>query len=82
MIQAEKRDELQKYLDREGIETKIHYPIPIHLQPAYKHLGYHRGDFPVTGAAAKHILSLPMFPELKTSEIRYVASTIREFYSR
>ncbi|OGY17002.1 MAG: hypothetical protein A2784_04155 [Candidatus Chisholmbacteria bacterium RIFCSPHIGHO2_01_FULL_48_12] len=82
MIEVPHRDKLQQYLSSKGISTVIHYPIPIHLQPAYKNLGYHRGDFPVTEAAAKHILSLPMFPELKTSEIRYVASTIHEFYSR
>ena len=82
MIEAPRRNQLQKYLASRGIATVIHYPIPIHLQPAYKHLGYKRGDFPVTEAAAKHILSLPMFPELTNTEIRYIASVIKRFYQK
>lgn len=81
MIEASHRDQLQQYLSHHGITTVIHYPIPIHLQPAYKSLGFNKGSFPVTEAAAKRILSLPMFPELTDREIHYVASTIRRFYS-
>lgn len=81
MIETPRRNQLQKYLNDHGIATIIHYPIPIHLQPAYKHLGYKKGDFPVTEAAAKRILSLPMFPELTNAEIHYIASIIRRFYS-
>lgn len=81
VVEVSRRDKLQHYLASRGISTGIHYPIPIHLQPAYKHLSYRRGNFPVTEAAAKRILSLPMFPELTGQEISYVASTIRKFYS-
>lgn len=80
VIEVTKRNQLQKYLQKKGISTMIHYPIPIHLQPAYKSLGHKSGDFPVTETKARKILSLPMFPELKLSEIRYVVRMIKEFY--
>lgn len=79
VIEVQKRDKLHRYLSHQGISTVIHYPTPIHLQPAYKHLGYKRGDFPVTEAAAKKILSLPMFPELTNKEIHFVARHIKQF---
>ena len=60
----------------EGIETGIHYPLPLHLQPALADLGYTRGDFPVTEAWAEELLSLPMFPELERSEIELVAAAV------
>jgi dTDP-4-amino-4,6-dideoxygalactose transaminase len=66
-------------LKKEGIGTGIHYPIPIHLQPAYAHLGYKPGRFPVTEALARHILSLPMYPELTKEQIGYVAAEIGAF---
>lgn len=81
VIETPGRNQLQQYLAAHGIATQIHYPIPIHLQPAYETLGYHKGDFPVTEAAAKNILSLPMFPELKDKEIHYISTTIKKFYS-
>lgn len=80
-IQAAKRDELQDFLKQAGISTVIHYPTPIHLQTAYKTLGFKKGDFPITENMAKNILSLPMFPELKKEEIKYIAEKIEEFYS-
>ncbi len=82
VIQVPKRNQLQKYLFGHGIDTVIHYPTPIHLQPAYKSLGYMRGNFPVTESLAKAILSLPMFPELTTKEIKYVCQKIVDFYER
>ncbi len=63
----------------QGISTVIHYPIPIHLQEAYKNLGHKEGDFPVTERLAKRILSLPMFPELTEEEIRYVCDSVKSF---
>lgn len=81
VIRAKRRDELAKYLLSKGIFTVIHYPIPIHLQTASKGLGYSKGDFPVTEKLANEILSLPMFPELTESDIRYVADQIKSFYS-
>ena len=80
VIRVEKRDALRSYLwENWGIGTGIHYPIPIHLQPAYEELGYQKGDFPVTEAYADRILSLPMFPELTLEMMAYVNQAIRAF---
>lgn len=80
VIQTERRHELQNFLDENGIATGLHYPVPLHLQPAYKHLGYVKGDFPVAERASKRILSLPMYPELNEAQIHYVANTIKSFW--
>ena len=79
VIRSHDRDELQAYLKDKGIATGVHYPVPVHLQLAYQNLGYQRGDFPVTEACAREILSLPMYPELENSAIIAVASSIKEF---
>lgn len=79
-IRAKKRNELASYLSSKGIATVMHYPLPIHLQPAYKKLGYKAGDFPITEKLANEILSLPMFPELKEEEIKYICKNIATFY--
>ena len=81
VIQAEQRDLLQKFLLEQGIETKIHYPIPIHLQAASSSLGYKKGDFPVAEKQSRHILSLPMYPELDDDQIDNVISAIKTFYA-
>ncbi len=81
MIQGDKRDELQKYLLERGIETKIHYPIPIHLQEAASSLGYKERDFLVCEAQAKRILSLPIYPELTDGQVNMVIKAIKSFYS-
>lgn len=81
VIRVPRRDDLQKHLEDKGVATGLHYPVPLHVQHAFKHLGYKEGDFPVTEKAAKEILSLPMFPELTAEQIAYVADAIREFYS-
>ncbi|MAT58496.1 MAG: erythromycin biosynthesis sensory transduction protein eryC1 [Ignavibacteriae bacterium] len=77
-----KRDELQKYLGDNGIATGLHYPIPLHLQPCFEHLGYNKGDFPVSEELAEQGLSLPMFAELTDEQIEYVASKIKEFFKK
>jgi len=79
VIRTKKRDELQKYLKTHGIATGVHYPIPLHLQPAYSHLDYKEGDFTVTEEYSGEILSLPMFGELTEEEIGYVVEKIKEF---
>jgi dTDP-4-amino-4,6-dideoxygalactose transaminase len=79
VIRTSARDNLLKYLDKRGISVGIHYPIPIHLQPAYSSLGHLQGAFPVTERAAKTILSLPMYPELPLSAIEEVADAISAF---
>ncbi len=80
VIQVDKRDELKKYLLEKGIETSIHYPIPIHLQPASRNLGYKKSDFPVTEKQAERILTLPINQYLKEEEIIKVAETVNQFY--
>lgn len=82
VIRASKRDELQKYLKEKEISTIVHYPIPIHLQPCYKELGYKKGDFPEAEKASREILSLPIFPELKEEEIKYISQSIINFYKK
>ena len=79
-IKTKKRDNLQKYLKKKGISTGIYYPIPLHLQPAYKYLNYKKGDFPEAEKTADEILSLPMYPELKISQIKFITNSIKDFY--
>jgi dTDP-4-amino-4,6-dideoxygalactose transaminase len=81
IIQTKHRDELKKFLLDNGVDTKIHYPIPIHFQKAAKYLGYKKGDFPVTEKQVKTILSLPVYPELTDEQVDFVCSKILEFYS-
>jgi dTDP-4-amino-4,6-dideoxygalactose transaminase len=71
------RNDLQAAVGDEGIQTSIHYPVPVHLQPAYADLGYQTGDFPNSERAANEVLSLPMFPELSQSQIVKVCEAIR-----
>ena len=80
IIQTTRRDELKKFLSGKEIDTKIHYPIPIHLQDAAKYLGYSKGDFPVTENQTGTILSLPVFPELSDDQVEYVADTVIKFF--
>lgn len=79
-VPAEKRDVLRSYLEKNGIATGLHYPIPLHLQKAYAHLGYREGDFPVAERACREILSLPVCPMLKDSQVEYVCEKIRAFF--
>ena len=81
VIRSEHRDTLREHLVSKGISASIHYPIPVHLQPAYKDLGYKRGNFPVTEGHASRILSLPMYAELTSEQVQLTAETIREFMS-
>jgi len=81
VIRTERRDELKAHLQQKGIGTAIHYPVPIHLQPAYGFLGHSAGDFPCAEHAAATILSLPMYPELTERQIRYVVENIKLFFA-
>jgi dTDP-4-amino-4,6-dideoxygalactose transaminase len=80
MIMAPRRNDLQGFLRENGIETVVHYPTPIHLQPAARFLGYKRGDFPVTERLSEEILSLPIYPGLTSIEQDYVIDKVKEFY--
>lgn len=76
------RDKLQEFLKSKGIETLIHYPAPVHLQKAYKDLGYKRGNFPVTERFAEEIVSLPIYSELEKNQIETIAEAINSFVNR
>lgn len=79
VIRSKKRDQLQVYLREKGIGTLIHYPIPIHLQGAYRELGLKEGSLPITEKYASEILSLPIFPELTNEEIEYISTSVNSF---
>jgi len=82
VIETSQRDQLQQWLRSKGVGTGIHYPIPIHEQPAFRRYGYRPGMLPVTEAKARRILSLPIYPELTQEQLEYVVHSIREFYSQ
>jgi dTDP-4-amino-4,6-dideoxygalactose transaminase len=81
IVETEQRAALQKHLNAAGIDTGIHYPVPIHLQQAYADLGYSKGDFPKAERLAERTLSLPMFPELRSDQIRRVAEKVKGFFA-
>jgi dTDP-4-amino-4,6-dideoxygalactose transaminase len=78
VIQADDREALRKSLNDAGIEIGLHYPVPLHLQEAYKDLGYEKGAFPVSEHLSSHILSLPMHPYLTDAEVERVANVVLE----
>jgi dTDP-4-amino-4,6-dideoxygalactose transaminase len=75
-VRSQERDELQRTLQSHGVQTGIHYPIPVHLQEGYRDLGYAAGDFPHTERAAREVLSLPMYPELTNVQVDQVAAAV------
>jgi dTDP-4-amino-4,6-dideoxygalactose transaminase len=79
VVQADARDELQRFLSAAGVQTGIHYPVPVHLQPAYAPLGHRQGDFPNAESQSKRLLSLPMYAELTEHQLRYVADALSDF---
>lgn len=79
VIESSNRERLQKYLVSKGINTLIHYPIPIHLQKGYKHLGYKKGDFPITEEISDRILSIPNYPELTNNQRDYIIDKLNKF---
>ena len=78
-IRVEHRDALQKVLTERKIGNSVYYPVPLHLQPLYASLGYKRGDFPHAEHASREVLSLPMYPELRSEHVKRVAETVVEF---
>jgi dTDP-4-amino-4,6-dideoxygalactose transaminase len=76
-VRLQNRDAWRAALGEAGVQTGVHYPIPVHLQPAYRDLGYKAGDFPVSEGVAHEVLSLPMFPELTTEQIGTVAGLLK-----
>ncbi|MGY6561007.1 MAG: DegT/DnrJ/EryC1/StrS family aminotransferase [Luteibaculaceae bacterium] len=82
VIKTHQRDELQNYLQSNGISTGLHYPIPLHLQECFLNLGYRKGQFPISENLGSTCLSLPMFPELTINQVEFVCETIKKFYKR
>ena len=80
VVQVERREALRKFLTEKSVETKVHYPVPLHLQAPYLAMGYKKGDFPKCEAQAEKILSLPIHQYLTPAQIYYVADRIRKFY--
>ncbi len=77
-VRVKNRDQVLETLKDKGVGVLIHYPIPLHLQEAYKELGYKKGDFPVAEAVADEILSLPMFPHITEEQVEYVCQSLKE----
>lgn len=80
VVRVQQRDKLQKFLADQGVQTGVHYPLPLHLQEAYAELGYQSGSMPVAEQVAGEILSLPMFPEMTETQIQYVCDSVKRFY--
>ncbi|HRV09030.1 MAG TPA: DegT/DnrJ/EryC1/StrS family aminotransferase, partial [Acidobacteriota bacterium] len=81
VIRVSDRDGLLDHFKENGIGAALHYPVPVHLQKAYAHLGYREGDFPITERVCREILSLPMFPGLTAEQQAQVAGAVGEFLS-
>ncbi len=79
-IRSTRRDDLREWLLSRGVQVAVHYPVPLHLQPAYASGGYKKGDFPVAEKVASQIMSLPMYPELTDEQVDYVIESVRAFY--
>ena len=77
-VRTDRREELQQFLKSEGVETGLHYPVPVHLQPAYADLGHQPGDFPEAEAAANSVLSLQLYPELSLREVEIISDLVRQ----
>jgi dTDP-4-amino-4,6-dideoxygalactose transaminase len=81
-VLADRRNELQECLTKNGIQTQVYYPLALHLQKVYKYLGYKKGDFPIAEALQEKVLSLPLYPELPIADIEFVCDEIKDFYSK
>ena len=79
VIRLKNRKKIQKRLKEKGVSTGIHYPIPLHLQPAYKYLGYKKRDFPRVEKISNEILSLPIYPELTEKQIKFIVNIIKKY---
>ena len=82
VVRVPRREEFRAHLDASGIATGVHYPVPVHLQPAYRELGYSVGDFPVTERLTREIVSLPMHPFMQQADVQHVAAAAADFLSR
>jgi len=79
-VPGEHRDKLRNYLQQHQIPTAVYYPAPLHRQPAYQHLGYRAGDFPVAEAICQKVIALPLHTALTVAQVRYIASCIFKYF--
>jgi dTDP-4-amino-4,6-dideoxygalactose transaminase len=82
VVRTKMRNTLQRYLTSQGVGTLIHYPTPPHLQEAYSHLGYKKGDFPIAEELAETSLSLPIWPGMNKEMVSYVCQNVRNFFKQ
>ncbi len=82
VVRVAGRTALRSALDAQGIETGLHYPVAIHLQPAFRHLGYGEGSFPVAEAAAREVLSLPLYPQMTDAATHRVCDAVQAFFAQ
>jgi len=80
VVRHPRRDDLKKHLEANGVGCGLHYPVPLHLQKCYAHLGYKEGDFPVAEKAARECLSLPIYPEMTEEQIQRVVEVVQDFF--
>jgi dTDP-4-amino-4,6-dideoxygalactose transaminase len=80
VVRTAARDQLKAFLQEHGVETEVYYPLPLHLQECFHHLGYQRGDLPEAERASLESLALPVYPELEEDQQRYVVEQIRAFF--
>ena len=82
VLRTKQRDALHAHLKDLGVNSLLYYPIPLHLQQAYKYLGYRKGDFPIAEKCAREVLSLPIFPELREEELKHVGRSIKNWFKQ
>ena len=83
VVRSKRRDELGSFLKTKEIQTALHYPVPIHMQPIYKQMyGYEGGEFAKSEKACREVVSLPMYPGLTDEQVKFVCDSVAEFYSR
>jgi dTDP-4-amino-4,6-dideoxygalactose transaminase len=80
VVRVQKRDALKQFLDDQGIQSEIYYPLPLHLQVCFNGLGYRKGAFPEAELAAAEVLALPIYPELTTQQQEIIVEKIGAFY--
>jgi len=82
VIEANRKHELLAHLAARGIGVENYYPIPLHLQPCFEHLGHRPGDFPNSERACERTVALPLYPELRLEQLERTVAAVREFYQR
>ena len=82
VLQSDKREKIVSYLNEKGIEARVYYPLPLHLQECFKYLGYKPGDFPKAENASRKSFAIPVYPELTAEEKNYIATTLKSFFAQ